>query len=276
MAERRDIPFSKMQDLSETGIFIKRFDMRGKVTMKPYAHRDDYYIVAMLTEGHASVEIDFERKGLYAGDILIVSPWQVHNRPKGELWRAGGWMLAFSPDMLSDAEARLIEEYSISPHPFSPGEELVRDIDTLCAMLERNSGNRAISAALAIAIRSIVFSSIDSTELEASGRYRAITLNLHKLLDLHLSYKKSPAAYADMLHISEIYLNEAVKGATGLSAGAYIRNHVIVQARCKLACTSLSSKEIAYSLGYDDYAYFSKLFKKCVGHSPSDYRKNLK
>ena len=78
-----------------------------------------------------------------------------------------------------------------------------------------------------------------------------------------------------MLNISEVYLNEAVKGATGLSAGAYIRSLMMTQARRQLTCTSLSSKEIAYELGYDDYVYFSKLFKKHTGKSPSEYRKNL-
>ena len=79
-----------------------------------------------------------------------------------------------------------------------------------------------------------------------------------------------------MLNISEVYLNEAVKGATGLSVGAYIRNRSIIQARRQLAYTSMSVKEIAFALGYNDYAYFSKLFKKSVGKSPMEYRKNLK
>ena len=79
-----------------------------------------------------------------------------------------------------------------------------------------------------------------------------------------------------MLNISEVYLNEAVKESVGLSVGAYIRARIILQAKRQLAYTSLSAKEIAYSLGYEDYAYFSKLFRKNVGKSPSDYRKNLK
>ena len=79
-----------------------------------------------------------------------------------------------------------------------------------------------------------------------------------------------------MMNISEVYLNEAVKGTTGLSAGAYIRSIVIMQAKRQFAYTSLSAKEIAYSLGYEDYAYFSKLFTRCTGKSPSEYRKNLK
>lgn len=40
--------------------------------------------------------------------------------------------------------------------------------------------------------------------------------------------------------------------------------------------TSLSVKEIAYTLGYEDYPYFSRLFKKETGIAPMEFRKNLK
>lgn len=276
MSKPKDIPLSRMQKLSESGIFVKRFDQYGKVTMKTYAHRDDYYIVVILTEGSATVEIDFERKKLTAGDILIVSPWQIHSKPTGEVWNADGWMVAFSPEMLSEPEAGIIEEYSISTHPFNPGKIVTEDIVTLCHMLKRHTSDDRISGALASAVKSFVISTINGSEQKISGRYKAITLKLKKLLDTHLSDEKSPTAYASMLNISEIYLNEAVKAATGLSVGAYIRGRAIVEAKRQLAYTSLSAKEIAYALGYNDYAYFSRLFTKSVGKSPAEYRKNLK
>lgn len=275
MPKTKDIPFSQMQKISDSGIFVKRFGQHGTTSMKSYAHRDDYYIVVLLTDGTAEAEIDYERKVLKTGDILIVSPLQVHNKPSGEVWKADGWMLAFSPEMLSESEARVIEEYSISPHPFNPGRNITGDIGLLCSMLERNNDNRNITIALASAVKSFVLSSLDASDKSISGRYRSITLKLRKLLDLCLAEEKKPSAYASMLNISEVYLNEAVKGTTGLSAGAYIRSRVIIQARRLLAYTSMTSKEIAYTLGYNDYVYFSKLFKKSVGMSPTDYRKNL-
>lgn len=266
-----------MQIISSSGIFIKHFGQYGKTSMKHHAHRDDYYIFVLLTEGSAAVEIDFERYELRQGEVLIVSPWQVHSKPAGEDWNhADGWMLAFSPEILSDSEARTIEEYSISPQPFNPGSSIAKDICTLCSMLERNRDNFSISKALALAVKNFVLTTLVTSDNGISGRYRTLTLKLKKLLDSHFTEKKSPAAYASMLNISEAYLNEAVKKVTGLNVGAYIRNRAIVEAKRKLAHTSLSAKEIAYALGYEDYAYFSRLFRKSVGESPSDYRKNLK
>jgi AraC family transcriptional activator of pobA len=47
---------------------------------------------------------------------------------------------------------------------------------------------------------------------------------------------------------------------------------VILEARCLLANTTRAAKEIAAELGYDDEAYFSRLFKKSVGVFSRDYQ----
>ncbi len=265
-----------MRKISGSSVFVKRFSQFGKVAMRSYAHRDDYYMVVLLTDGSASVEVDFERKKLTAGDILVISPWQVHGKPSDAEWNADGWMLAFSPEKLSESEAKAIEQYSISSRPFSPDVGVVNDIASLCGMLERNSDDAGVCCALASTVKSFVISALTVSASEGPGRYKAITLRLRKLLDSHLALEKSPAAYASMLNISEVYLNEAVKASTGLSAGAYIRAAVIIEAKRQLAYTSLPTNEIAYGLGYEDYAYFSRFFKKNVGVSPTDYRRNLK
>lgn len=124
MPASKSLPFSRMQNISASGIFLKHFVQYGKTEMRPYAHRDDYYIVALLTGGSAALEIDFERIELHPGQILIISPMQAHRKPPREQWCADGWMLAFAPEFLSEAEVRALDEYSISPHPLSPGEAI--------------------------------------------------------------------------------------------------------------------------------------------------------
>lgn len=276
MPKNRELPFSHMQNISQSGIFLKHFVQYGNTEMRSYAHRDDYYIVAILTDGSAALEVDFERIELKAGEIMIVSPCQVHGKPEGEVWCADGWMLAFTPEFLCEGEMRALDEYSISPHPLNPGEDVVNDLVTLCSMFEKNSADTKIAGAIAMAIKKIVLSAAGNAEKGVMCRYKSITLSFRKLLDKNLVQEKSPAAYASMLNISEVYLNEAVKGTTGLSVGAYLRARVIVEAKRLLTYTSMTAKEVAYSLGYEDYAYFSRFFRKYVGVSPSGYTKNLK
>lgn len=205
MPATKSLPFSRMQNISASGIFLKHFVQYGKTEMRPYAHRDDYYIVALLTGGSAALEVDFERIELNAGDILIVSPLQVHRKPPHEQWCADGWMLAFSPEFLSEAEVRALDQYSVSPHAIRPGDNAVKDIVTLCAMFERNCADDNISASLGAAIKSIVLAAVGKSDRSVTGRYMAITLAFRKLLDEHLVREKSPAAYASMLNITDFY-----------------------------------------------------------------------
>ena len=59
------------------------------------------------------------------------------------------------------------------------------------------------------------------------------------------------------------------------SALQVIHNRVVMEARRMLVYTDASAKEIAWKLGYEDPAQFSKLFKRHVGLSPSDYRSSV-
>ncbi|HAR37126.1 MAG TPA: AraC family transcriptional regulator, partial [Porphyromonadaceae bacterium] len=70
-----------------------------------------------------------------------------------------------------------------------------------------------------------------------------------------------------------IYLYEAVKQTTGQSVSHYIHNEIVIQAKRLLFYTDRSVKEIALELGYEDYAYFTRLFTKTSKLSPTQFRK---
>ena len=60
MPKNKELPFSyrHMQKISPAGVFMKHFIRNGKTEMCSYAHRDDYYIVVVLTAGSASLKIE--------------------------------------------------------------------------------------------------------------------------------------------------------------------------------------------------------------------------
>ena len=60
---------------------------------------------------------------------------------------------------------------------------------------------------------------------------------------------------------------------TGVSVSRYIQNELILHSKRMLVYTSLTVREISIHLGIDDYAYFTRLFTKAVGISPTLYRK---
>lgn len=80
---------------------------------------------------------------------------------------------------------------------------------------------------------------------------------------------------AEALCISACHFSTIFKKATGGTFISYLTNLRIQKARELLRNTNLPVYEIAERCGYDAPAYFSTLFKKTVGVSPNDYRKQL-
>ena len=77
---------------------------------------------------------------------------------------------------------------------------------------------------------------------------------------------------ADELHLSANYLGDLIKKETGKPAQEHIQDMLINIAKEKVFDTSKSVSEIAYELGFKYPQHFSRLFKKCVGISPNEYR----
>lgn len=79
--------------------------------------------------------------------------------------------------------------------------------------------------------------------------------------------------YADMVNMSKYYFIRKFVTITGTSPQKYRLNILLEKSLLLLEDTSLRINEIAFSLGFDDSLYFSRLFKKQYGVSPSKYRK---
>lgn len=85
----------------------------------------------------------------------------------------------------------------------------------------------------------------------------------------------SVAAVAAALHTSPRYLSDMLKLETGKTAQELIHIFLIQEAKNRLRITGNNVSEIAYSLGFENMSYFSKLFKKETGVTPRDFRKRL-
>lgn len=77
---------------------------------------------------------------------------------------------------------------------------------------------------------------------------------------------------ADALSLSPRYLSDSLKVETGHTAMEHIHLYLIDEAKNLLLTPKVTIAETAYKLGFDSPQYFSRLFKKKVGMSPSGYR----
>ncbi|MCB1329814.1 MAG: AraC family transcriptional regulator, partial [Maritimibacter sp.] len=75
------------------------------------------------------------------------------------------------------------------------------------------------------------------------------------------------------LGVTPTHLSRVMRGATGQPATAAIQDRIIREARRNLAYSNLSVSQIAYGLGYDDPAHFSRVFRRATGLSPSEFRR---
>src|SRR5690606_25734913 len=106
--------------------------------------------------------------------------------------------------------------------------------------------------------------------------YQSVFNKFEKILNVDFLNDKSASSYAKKLNISQKHLNRIVKIITGKTTKQIIADRVLLEAKRQLIYTDKTLTEIAITLGYTDYAYFSRLFKKSENMKPSDFRKQYK
>lgn len=95
---------------------------------------------------------------------------------------------------------------------------------------------------------------------------------------IHTNYQNSNISVehlADIEHLSPSRFRTIFKENTGASPKEYILNHKINQAKRLLAQTNLSIKEISLETGNGDQLYFSRIFRRKTGLTPSGYRQYM-
>lgn len=91
-------------------------------------------------------------------------------------------------------------------------------------------------------------------------------------------YTKEPIRIPDLAAlcgVSEVYLRRLFHTVHGVSPIQYVNDLKIERARELIASGFYSMTEIAVLSGFNDYAYFSREFKKKVGTSPTEYAQRL-
>lgn len=108
------------------------------------------------------------------------------------------------------------------------------------------------------------------------GEARAGTRLLRRfeaLMEAHYLAHWSVADYAAALAVTPTHLTRLARAATGRPASRLIEERLVREARRNLAFTNLPVATIAYSLGFDDPAYFSRVFARAsAGVSPRAFR----
>ncbi|MDT0606450.1 helix-turn-helix domain-containing protein [Croceitalea rosinachiae] len=96
------------------------------------------------------------------------------------------------------------------------------------------------------------------------------------LVDLHYKTKRKVSDYADLLFKSPKTLSNLFSIYNQKSPQRIILDRLTLEAKRLIHYTEKQNQEIAYELGFNDPAHFSRFFKKMTQMTPSEYRENQK
>jgi AraC family 4-hydroxyphenylacetate 3-monooxygenase operon regulatory protein len=106
---------------------------------------------------------------------------------------------------------------------------------------------------------------LDHDTIKIPGSELDIFRDFSRHLEIHFRKKHNVADYAELLHIAPKTLTHKFKNLNLDSPNQFIINRILLEAKRLLFYTDKPVKEIAYDLGYEDPAYFNRLFTHKTG-----------
>ncbi|CAN0605842.1 unnamed protein product, partial [Ectocarpus sp. 12 AP-2014] len=113
---------------------------------------------------------------------------------------------------------------------------------------------------------------IDSVQELITDLYSTKTIKLNEVVALHTFSNLSVNELAKLCNMSLSSFKRAFKTFFNDSPNNYINTKKIEKAKELLQVSELNISDIAYEIGFNDPQYFTRLFKKRIGLSPSEFR----
>ncbi|MBP1988850.1 helix-turn-helix domain-containing protein [Paenibacillus eucommiae] len=268
-----------------------------------FQHYNPYYELIAVTEGPVYFQSENEKFVLHAGDTFLLKPWEQHKGWNSEHMTGEFYWVQFaaSPglevfDFAQEPESEPPLQYGPAVHGPAELRTGQDHQDMLIVPRHFRSSNRFQLLGM--------FEQLVQELTHSKGYYRyRLSLLLGSMLELlssdslgHVRQDTSlPASYVIYRSIISMadnnyqrnltteemeealdrkyeYLCNVFKKYAGITIGTYIQQLRVQRAKYLLNSTDKSIQTIALEVGMEDPFHFSKLFKKKVGISPSEYR----
>ncbi len=283
-----EISFRKNKELQVKGFQLVSMEelmleIRKPTDHNPFQpHRLSFFAIMIITHGEVHHIVDFEIHTLKKGDVMVISKGQIHAFDESSQYK--GYLVLFTEAFMQKYMAQSTIARINHLYNYFLGQKKINDPDrnhTLLSVIEKElkttspSLPNIIGALLGIYLlklndektRSTTIS-IDHKDLEYFNRFRI-------LIESNFTKTRDAKRYAAELSISYKHLNEVCKAIVKATAKSFIDRYVILEAKRGLVSTSLSVKEIAFALGFDEPTNFLKYFKKHTSLTPVEFRKTL-
>lgn len=225
------------------------------------------------------------------GTLVFIAPGQVAGiENNGESFQPKGWALIFHPDLFRGTPlARVMKDYSFFSYESYEAlhlSEEERKIFLDCL----NNIKIELQHSIDKHSRTLIVTNIelllnyctrfyDRQFITRENINKDVLVKFEQLLNEYFQSEKpqdiglpSVQYCGDQLHLSANYFGDLIKKETGKSPQEHIQLKLIGIAKERILDTERSISEVAYELGFKYPQHFTRLFKKCVGCSPNEYR----
>ena len=249
-------------------------------------HKHDFFLCVIFTEGTGVHEIDFNSYQVQPGSIFFLKPGQTHywkfdKTPKGYIFfhTKDFYNLYFSDRKLEQFPFY----YSIKNPPnltlsipeISPLVLFFHQLDTEYHLTLPYKKQKLASLVNIIYIElSRHYTASENTKETTSSTYLKTLATLENTIETYYKTEKSATFYADKLNVSSKHLNRITKTTLNKTTTDLISERVILESKRLIVHSDNTLASIAEILGFEDYAYFSKVFKSKTKTSPLDFKKS--
>lgn len=261
---------------------VRRLDMSGrKIELSTPSISSPIHCFFFLETGEALLNIGEESHLFKPGECATIPAGQVFSVRYFD--NCTGYMGGFSTDFINLAGSNPIQAYGSFRRrgyrkvAFRP--EHSAHIALLFSRLSHEhtgTQNPNIIKAYLTALLTEIDEISDHSPIQNLSSDNSLCDRFIHLVFNDETIETSAGPYAFRLNISQDYLQKTVKRFTGRTPLSWIHESIILRSKHLLIHTDLTVGEITAQVGMDDPAYFSRLFKKHTGFSPSEYRKDKK
>lgn len=253
---------------------------RHRWKIEPHLHRSLHQLVFVLHgRGMAFAESDIAEYRSPA--LMLVPAGTVH----GFVFEPGteGFVVSMSDDLLNESarrepgiDALFRSHTTLELHNEAlAATDLEQSFTLLAREFERSAPGRhlALEGLLEVILANLLrLAESAAARHTAAARNRELVARFRKLVERDYRKSRPMAAYAAELNVSESRLRSACLAVTQQPPLQLVHSRILLEAKRALVYTSTPVSEIAYALGFDDPAYFTRFFSRRTGLAPREFR----
>lgn len=254
----------------------------GMTVYRPPFRRSFYFFSLFVNAGNISIQYDDKMVTNPESYMVCHSPGLVYSFTHDH--KLEGYVIYFKPECFSFFKPDFHQSFpffntlytNLYKMDQATAEGLAPHFEDVQVAYERNTQENHMEArakllALLYHIKEFVGSRSSGTRFVTPQQL--LLSKYIQLVNNHYIDKRSVKEYADLLAVTPNHLSQTVKAATGKNALAFIVERIIAESKSLILYTDFDITEIAHQLDFSDPANFGKFFKKEVGISPLEFRK---